>query len=192
MIVFVAVVTVLIVAAIGFVAMPLLGPKGSPVTPAAWAALGCAGILLFGSTLLYGILSSRSWSRSAAAGSPAPRLASRADVPLIQVDVTLAPTFRDRAPHAASLYVFARDPAHGEQPLAVKRLPSRFPQTVELTSADAMIPGHEILAGERVQVVARISPSGDPMDEAGDLSGQVSYRIGHDGVVDLVIDHLTP
>lgn len=62
---------------------------------------------------------------------------------------------------------------------------------MELTFADAMIPNHVIASGERVQVVPRISPSGNPMDQTGDLSGEAAYRIGHDGLVDVVIDRVT-
>lgn len=114
-----------------------------------------------------------------------------ADPPAIRVTVRLAPALAGRAPPAAPLYVFVEDLRHPGPPLAVKRLVSRFPQTVELTTADAMIPGHAFAAGERVEVVARISPSGDPMDSSGDLSGRVPDRVGHGPVV-LLINHVTP
>jgi cytochrome c-type biogenesis protein CcmH len=110
----------------------------------------------------------------------------------VRVHVELAPALAGKAPAAAPLYVFVRDPREAGPPLAVKRLASRFPQTVELTSADSMAPGHSFVAGERVQVVARIAPSGNPMPERGDLFGETLYRVGHDGLVNIVIDHVTP
>lgn len=191
MIILMAVAAALIIFAIGFVAGRLLKPEGSGVTPALWAVLGCTGILVIGPALLYAILSRPSWSKSPGVGTRESAV-SRVDAPLIRVEVKLAPALQRRAPRAAALYVFVRDPAQGGPPLAVKRLQSRFPQTVELTAADAMIPGRRIAAGERVQVVARISASGNPMDESGDLSGQADYRIGRDDLVDVVIDHVTP
>ena len=110
--------------------------------------------------------------------------------PVIRVTVRLAPALESRAPDAAPLYVFVEDPRQPGPPLAVKRLASRFPQTVQLTTADAMIPGRTFTSGERVQVIARIAPSGNPMDESGDLSGQVPDRVGQ-GPVSLLINHVT-
>ena len=178
---------------IGFVAGRLLRPSGSglTLTPAWWAALGCAGILLVGSAVLYAFLTTPSGGKSPGI-SPAEASAASADTPLIRVKVEVAPALRPRAPSAAALFVFVRDAAQGGPPLAVKRLQSRFPQTVELTSADAMIPGHAITAGEHVKVIARISPSGDAMDKSGDLSGQADYRVGRNSLVDVVIDRVTP
>ena len=191
MIVIVAITAALIAFAIGFVAGRRLRPSGSRLTPAWWAAIGCTAIVLVGSTVLYAFLSNPSWSRSPRPSAPASR-DSPPRAPVIEVKVELAAALQPRAPRAAPLYVFVRDPAQGGPPLAVKRLQSRFPQTVVLTSSDAMIQGHAITAGERVEVIARISPSGDPMDQSGDLSGQAAYRVGRDGLVDVVIDHVTP
>lgn len=128
------------------------------------------------------------------ASQPAPRGASAAQAaaPEVRVKVELAPALRDKAPAAAPLYVFVREPNRSGPPLAVKRLESRFPQTVKLTASDSMIPGHSFAAGERVQVIARIAPSGNPLPASGDLFGETLYRIGHDGLVDIVIDHVTP
>jgi len=191
MIVIVAITAALVVFAIGFVAGRQLRPGGSRLTPAWWAAIGCTAIVLVGSTVLYVFLSSPSWSGSPRPNAPASR-DSPPGAPVIEVKVELAAALQPRAPRAAPLYVFVRDPAQGGPPLAVKRLQSRFPQTVVLTSSDAMIQGHAITAGERVEVIARISPSGDAMDQSGDLSGQAAYRVGRDGLVDVVIDHVTP
>ena len=77
-------------------------------------------------------------------------------------------------------------------PLAAKRLANRFPQTVELTPADSMVPGRAFAAGQKVQVVARIARSGNPIAGSGDPFGEVAYLVGHDGLVNIVIDHLTP
>lgn len=115
-----------------------------------------------------------------------------ADSTAIRVRVKLAPALAARVPHEAPLYVFVRDPAQPGPPLAVRRLTSRFPQTVVLTSADAMIPGHVFTTGERVEVVARVAPSGNPLDARGDLSGQASYRVGRDGQVNILINRVSP
>jgi hypothetical protein len=186
-----AVAAALIIFALGFLAGRGLRLRSAGLTSAGWAAIGCAGILLVGAVVLYDFLSYASPVRAAPVSAP-PSGDAEAGTPIIRVKVELAPALRTRAPDAASLYVFVRDPAQGGPPLAVKRLPSHFPQTVELTSADAMIAGHGIQAGQRVEVIARISPSGNPMAESGDLSGHSDYQVGRDGLIDVVVDHVTP
>ena len=109
----------------------------------------------------------------------------------MRVNVTLAPSIA-RVSAGGSLFVFVRDPQQAGPPLAVKRLESHFPQTVALTPADSMIPGRLFSAGQNVQVVARIARSGNPVGASGDPFGEVSYRVGKDGLVSLVIDRLTP
>ncbi len=118
---------------------------------------------------------------SVAAGSPA-----------VRVTVSLSPTLAAAASGAAPLFVFVRDPAQPGPPLAVKRLTSHFPQTVELTSSDSMVPGRMFTAGQKVQVVARIARSGNPLAGSGDPFGEVAYLVGRDGLVNVVIDRLTP
>jgi cytochrome c-type biogenesis protein CcmH len=110
----------------------------------------------------------------------------------IHINVTISPKLSASLPAGAPLFVFVRDPNRPGPPLAVKRLSNRFPQTVELTSADAMVPGRELTDGQQVQVVARIAKSGTPTAQSGDPFGEVGYHVGHDKVVDIVIDRLTP
>ena len=76
--------------------------------------------------------------------------------------------------------------------MAVKRLESHFPQTVELTTSDSMVPGRAIAAGQKVQVVARIARSGNPVGASGDPIGESAYQVGRDGLVNIVIDHVMP
>ena len=110
----------------------------------------------------------------------------------VRVKVTLSPSVSNSAAADAPLFVFVRDPSQPGPPLAVKRLQSHFPQTVELTTSDSMVPGRVIVAGQKVQVVARIARSGNPLAGSGDPVGEVPYQIGHDGLVNVVIDRLTP
>jgi cytochrome c-type biogenesis protein CcmH len=110
----------------------------------------------------------------------------------VRINVTLAPTLAQSAATAAPLFVFVRDPARPGPPLAVKRLESHFPQTVELTASDSMMPGRAIAAGQKVQVVARIARSGNPVGASGDPVGESAYQVGRDGLVNIVIDHVMP
>lgn len=109
----------------------------------------------------------------------------------VRVNVTLAPGLS--AANSAPLFVFVRTAgAAGGPPLAAKRLESHFPQSVTLTPADSMIPGRSFAAGQAVQVVARIARSGSAAGASGDPYGEITYHVGQDGQLNLVIDRLTP
>ncbi len=125
---------------------------------------------------------------TAAAGNASPTAASAT----VRVQVTLAPNVSADSGAQSPLFVFVRDPQRPGPPLAVKRLESRFPQTVELSAADSMMPGRAITAGQKVQVVARIARSGNPIGASGDPFGEVGYQVGHDGLIKVTIDRLTP
>lgn len=120
------------------------------------------------------------------AGAPAAR------GPSIHVRIALSPKLHLRGDSGRPLFVFVRDAKQSGPPLAVKRLEAHFPQSVDLSAADAMIPGRAIEQGEEVEVVARIARSGGAIAKKGDPFGQTGYRIGRDGVVDVMIDRLTP
>jgi cytochrome c-type biogenesis protein CcmH len=128
---------------------------------------------------------------ASAPASSAPSAANAAGA-AVRVHIELSPALSKDAPDAAPLFVFVRDPGQPGPPLAAKRLASRFPQTVELTPADSMVPGRVFAAGQKVQVVARIARSGNPMAGSGDPFGEVAYLVGHDGLVNIIIDHVTP
>jgi cytochrome c-type biogenesis protein CcmH len=109
----------------------------------------------------------------------------------VRVKITLSPALA-QSTGSFPLFVFVRDPAHPGPPLAVRRLAGEFPQTIELTQKDSMIPGHSFSAGDSVTVVARIARSGNPVGASGDPYGEISYRVGKDGLASLTIDRLTP
>jgi cytochrome c-type biogenesis protein CcmH len=130
---------------------------------------------------------------SGSASSPGATPANAANTnAAVRVHIELSPALSKNAPDAAPLFVFVRDPGQPGPPLAAKRLANRFPQTVELTPADSMVPGRAFSAGQKVQVVARIARSGNPIAGSGDPFGEVAYLVGHDGLVNIVIDHVTP
>ena len=130
---------------------------------------------------------------SAAAGTPATPAAAAAGEAggSVRVKITLSPALAQSS-GAFPLFVFVRDPAHPGPPLAARRLTSEFPQTVELTPKDSMIAGRTFHVGDSVAVVARIARSGNAVGSSGDPFGEITYRVGKDGLASLVIDHLTP
>jgi cytochrome c-type biogenesis protein CcmH len=114
------------------------------------------------------------------------------DAAKIAVRVTLAPALAAKIPDSAALFVAARDPRAPGPPFAVKRLAARFPIDVELTAADAMLPSRRIAVGQQLDVVARVALGGTPTASSGDPFGQVSYHVGKDGKLNIIIDRLAP
>ncbi len=130
----------------------------------------------------------------AGAGSGGPPAVAAATDPnaKVRINVMLAPSLNRSASGSSPLFVFVRDPQRPGPPLAVKRLDNHFPQTVELTASDSMMPGRAIAAGQKVLVVARIARSGNPVGASGDPFGESAYTVGRDGLINIVIDRVTP
>jgi cytochrome c-type biogenesis protein CcmH len=124
-----------------------------------------------------------------AAAQPAVTTGSGAKISVL---VTLAPALAGKVAAGAPLFVAARDPKQPGPPFAVKRLAATFPVVVELTSADAMLESRRIAAGQTLEVVARVALGGTPTATSGDPFGQVSYHVGKDGRLNIVIDQLAP
>ena len=88
---------------------------------------------------------------------------------LLQVRVELDPTLAREAGPGSVLYVFARAPGGGP-PVAVKRLqPTSWPVTLGLGDEDSPMPTAKLSAQSSVQLVARLSKSGDASAQSGDL-----------------------
>ena len=127
-------------------------------------------------------------SGGAAAGSPPESPASDAEV---SVNLRIAPAIKARLTREAPLFVFAREPGGKGPPLAAKRLTSAAIGTrIHLSPADSMIPGRVLTKGRRVSITARVSFSGQPLQAAGDLYGELTYDVGQDGTRDLLIDRV--
>jgi len=90
----------------------------------------------------------------------------------LQVQVTLAPALKDKLAPGDALFVYARAENGPPMPLAVAKLdPAQLPATVTLNDAMAMTPAFRLSSVERVFVGARISHSGQPAAQPGDLEG---------------------
>jgi cytochrome c-type biogenesis protein CcmH len=133
-------------------------------------------------------------SAAAATGAapPAPGAgAASSAAALATVNIRIAPALKSHLTGDVPLFVFAREPGGGGPPLAAKRLTSAaLGSEVRLSSADSLIPGRSLVVGQKVSITARISFSGQPLPAAGDLYGELTYDVGHDGVRDLVIDRI--
>jgi cytochrome c-type biogenesis protein CcmH len=115
------------------------------------------------------------------------------DASAVRLMIHVADDLQTQVPESASLFIFARSP-DGGPPVAVLRQPAAaLPAEFELGDANAMIPGRSLRDFATLTIVARISRSGQPMEQPGDLFGQISYRPGEDlAVQEIVIDQAVP
>jgi cytochrome c-type biogenesis protein CcmH len=114
----------------------------------------------------------------------APTMSQRA----ITVKVSIAPGLANNIDGRTPLFVVARDPAAPGPPLAaVRRAVGDLPFTVTITDSDAMMQGRGIDSAKDVQIVARISKSGAPQAQSGDLYGEANITFGADGKAEVQV-----
>ena len=82
------------------------------------------------------------------------------------------------------MFVFARAP-DGGPPLAVKRFKaSELPAQFRLDDRDAMVPGRTLSSAPQVQLVARLSASGNAIRQPGDIeTPALTVKPGATGVM---------
>ena len=112
---------------------------------------------------------------------------SAANVRKIAVTVKVSPALQAQIKQPMALFVLARNPAQPGAPLAVERHQSNeLPLQIELTAADAMLPTRTINDADEVQVVARLSVTGTPTEQSGDLFGIANYSFTKQGLLGAV------
>ena len=117
--------------------------------------------------------------------------AAEASGPTIKLNVTLGAgrSAQQLGPNA-QLFIFALAPEGGPPLAAVRRPPSAVPGEFTLSAANSMIPGRTIANYPEVTVVARLSASGQPAAQPGDLFAQAVVRPAEGAAVALVIDQV--
>ena len=94
---------------------------------------------------------------------------------------------------ATPVFVIARDPDAPRPPLAVRRLTlGDLPARIQLTDADAMMPGRSLSDLDSVELLARASLSGSPSARTGDLESDVTTGKPGGEPVALRIEHPVP
>lgn len=108
----------------------------------------------------------------------------------IRVSVSADPGLALQMPPGAGLYLIARRPGGPPMPVAVQKRPLEvFPIQATLTDADSLMPTAKLSSLEEVELVARISISGDATPRPGDLeSAPTVVANGPDAVAALLID----
>jgi cytochrome c-type biogenesis protein CcmH len=92
------------------------------------------------------------------------------EIRVLTVSVNLADVLRQKAAPEDSVFVYAKALNGPPMPLAVKRLSVRdLPAQVTLSDSDAMIPSMKLSSFDQIVVGARVSKTGNPVAQAGDL-----------------------
>lgn len=100
--------------------------------------------------------------------------------------VVQAPTALPALSPEAALFIIARDPAAPNPPLGAMRVPPAFPAVVRLTDANSMMPQRPISGATELELVARLSLTGDPLavDESPE-SDAITVALEQDEPVEL-------
>ncbi len=112
----------------------------------------------------------------------------------IDVLVSLSAALRGDVADSDTLFVYARALQGPPMPLALVRMnAAALPARVTLDDTVAMIPEMTLSSMEQVEIVARISKSGQARMQAGDLYGSVQpVKTSGSSPVDIVISEVAP
>ena len=87
--------------------------------------------------------------------------------------VSLSPALRAQVSPEDTVFIFAKAAVNGRMPLAAERKQVKdLPYTFSLDDSKAMSPAALLSGAGQIIVSARVSKSGNPMAQPGDLSGQ--------------------
>ncbi len=109
--------------------------------------------------------------------------------PIISATIELAPAAEKAVDRNATVFIIARDPAQPSPPIAaLRRRVAELPALVALSDADAMVPGRLLSGFPELEIVARVSISGQPVASPGDWYGEKTVRPAESGDISIVID----
>ena len=112
----------------------------------------------------------------------------------IVVNVALSDSLHKKIEHSDTLFIYARAMNGPKMPLAlVKMTAGDLPTTVTLDDSVSMMPSMTLSSMEQVEVIARISRSGQAIMQSGDLYGSAqSVKTDQSETVNVVISELAP
>ena len=120
------------------------------------------------------------------------KMASKSPAATIKGSIDIAPALKSRLAASDVLFLFARAGQGGPPVAAIRASAGKLPLEFELNDSMAMNPANTLSQHQQVALVARVSKSGSPMGQAGDLEGTVpQVKVGAAGVK-IVIDQVKP
>lgn len=114
--------------------------------------------------------------------------------PRFTVKVDLDPALAEQAEPGDMVFIFARAAEGPPAPVAaVRKRVGDLPVSVTLSDARAMMPSRTLSQQEKVVVGARVSKSGQPMAQSGDLQGLTDpVPVDGDRTLEVTIDQQVP
>lgn len=112
---------------------------------------------------------------------------------VVMVRVTLGESAIKQVQADSTVFIIARDPAQPSPPIAaVRRRAAELPAYVAIGDSDAMIPGRVPSGFAQLEIVARVSMSGQPMAQSGDWFGLETISTAESHEVSIIIDEQVP
>ena len=112
---------------------------------------------------------------------------------VVTVRVTLGESAINKVQADSTVFIIARDPAQPSPPIAaVRRRADELPAYVAIGDSDAMIPGRVPSNFAQLEIVARVSMSGQPMAQSGDWFGQQTVSTAESNEISIIIDEQVP
>ena len=108
---------------------------------------------------------------------------------VLSAEISLADSVGGALPANAAVYIIARDPKQPSPPIAVvRRRVSDLPTRIELGDANSMVPGRSLSGFAEFEIIARVSLTGQPMQQSGDWFTSAIVRPADSNTVNLAID----
>jgi cytochrome c-type biogenesis protein CcmH len=130
----------------------------------------------------------------AQAKKPAPENPTASQGKSLKVEISLSPEMQSKAKPDDLLFIYAKAMSGPPMPLAaVRKRVSDLPLSINLDDSMAMMPQMKLSKFPRVLVGARVSLSGNPKAQSGDLEGEISaVSPGQAETVKVVINSVHP
>lgn len=114
------------------------------------------------------------------------------DGAVIALNISLDGTLSgDNLNPESALFIFARAPEGGPPLAVIRESITAVPGIFFLSDQDAMIPGRSLADFEALNIVARLSITGQPIQQPGDLYGELQYERGQQpSPVELMINQV--
>ena len=123
----------------------------------------------------------------------APGVATSAGSAVVTVRVSLGESALSAVQADSTVFIIARDPSQPRPPIAaVRRKADELPAYVEIGDSDAMIPGRVPSGFAQLEIVARVSMSGQPIAQSGDWFGQQIISTAESNEVAISINEQVP
>ena len=113
-------------------------------------------------------------------------------LPGVELRITLNAQLGDVSQSHQTLYVIARSADGAGFPVAVQKIDQpTFPLTLRLSDLDSPMPAQKLSAQNQVEIIARLSQSGDAAAVSGDIeSAKVAQALPSEGVLTLNMERV--